>query len=50
MKNDQVATESRMLHVARLKGDLSTTESLRGDALRAVGAWLRERAWLKPAR
>ena len=49
MKLDHVDTESRMLHVARLKGGLSTTQPLQGDELRAVGAWLKERARLKPA-
>ena len=45
---DQVDTESRVLHVARLKGGLSTTQPLRGDELRAVSAWLKERARMKP--
>jgi integrase len=31
MKLDQVDTESRVLHVARLKGGFSTTQPLRGD-------------------
>ena len=48
MKLDQVDTESRVLHVARLKGGLSTKQPLRGDELRAVGAWLKERARMKP--
>jgi type 1 fimbriae regulatory protein FimB len=48
MKLDQVDTESRVLHVARLKGGLSTTQPLRGDELRAVSAWLKERARMKP--
>ena len=43
MKLDQVDTESRMLHVSRLKGGLSTTPPLRGDELRAIGIWLKER-------
>jgi type 1 fimbriae regulatory protein FimB len=43
-----VDTESRVLHVARLKGGLSTTQPLRGDELRAVSAWLKERARMKP--
>ena len=46
---DQVDTESRVLHVARLKGGLSTTHPLRGDELRAISAWLKERARMKPA-
>ena len=37
-----------MLHVARLKNGLSTTQPLRGDELRAVGAGLKERARMKP--
>lgn len=49
LKLDQVDTESRVLHVARLKGGLSTTHPLRGDELRAIGAWLKERARMKPA-
>jgi type 1 fimbriae regulatory protein FimB len=48
MKLDEVDTESRVLHVARLKGGLSTTQPLRGDELRAVSAWLKERARMKP--
>jgi type 1 fimbriae regulatory protein FimB len=48
MKLDQVDTESRVLHVARLKGGLSTTQPLRGDELRAIRAWLKERARMKP--
>ncbi len=48
MKLDQVDTESRVLHVARLKNGLSTTQPLRGDELRAIGAWLKERARMKP--
>jgi type 1 fimbriae regulatory protein FimB len=49
MKLDQVDTESRVLHVARLKGGLSTTHPLRGDELRAIKAWLVERVRMKPA-
>ena len=48
MKLDQVDTESRVLHVARLKGGLSTTQPLRSDELRAISAWLKERARMKP--
>jgi type 1 fimbriae regulatory protein FimB len=44
LKLDQVDTESRVLHVRRLKGGLSTTQPLRGDELRAIGAWLKTRA------
>ena len=39
--------ESRILHVARLKGGLSTTHPLRGDEIRAIKAWLVERARMK---
>jgi len=48
MKLDQVDTESRVLHVARLKAGLSTTQPLRGDELRAIAGWLKERARMKP--
>ena len=48
LKLDQVDTESGVLHVHRLKGGLSTTHPLRGDELRAVGIWLKERARMKP--
>jgi len=44
----QVNTESRVLHVARLKAGLSTTHPLRGDELRAIKAWLATRAKMKP--
>jgi len=44
-----VNTESRVLHITRLKGGLSTTQPLRGDELKAIGAWLRQRARMKPA-
>lgn len=45
---DQVDTESRVIHVARLKKGLSTTQPLRVDELRVIKAWLTERARLKP--
>lgn len=48
LKLDQVDTESRVLHVARLKRGLSTTHPLRSDELRAIGAWMKERARMKP--
>jgi type 1 fimbriae regulatory protein FimB len=44
----QVDTESRLLHVKRLKDGLSTTHPLRGDELRAIKAWLADRARMKP--
>ena len=40
--------EGRVLHVARLKRGLSTTHPLRSDELRAIRAWLIERARMKP--
>src|ERR1700733_1353624 len=48
MKLDQVDIERRVRHVARLKGGLSTTQPLRSDELRAISAWLKERARMKP--
>jgi type 1 fimbriae regulatory protein FimB len=48
LKLAQVDTESRVLHVARLKAGLSTTHPLRGDELRMIKAWLAERAMMKP--
>jgi len=44
----QVDTESRVLHVKRLKEGLSTTHPLRSDELRAIKAWLADRATMKP--
>ena len=44
----QVDIESRVLHVKRLKDGLSTTHPLRGDEIRAVKAWLADRARMKP--
>jgi type 1 fimbriae regulatory protein FimB len=44
----QVDTESRVLHVKRLKNGLSTTYPLRGDEIRAIKAWLADRARMKP--
>jgi type 1 fimbriae regulatory protein FimB len=40
----QVDTESRVLHVKRLKDGLSTTHPLRGDEIRVIKAWLAVRA------
>jgi type 1 fimbriae regulatory protein FimB len=45
---DQVNVQSRMLHIVRLNNGLSTTQPLRGDELKAIGAWLRQRARMKP--
>ena len=44
----QVDTESRVLHVARLKKGLSTTHPLRADEMRVIKAWLGERTKMKP--
>jgi type 1 fimbriae regulatory protein FimB len=49
LKLSQVDTESRVLHVTRLKAGLSTTHPLRGDELRMIKLWLAERAKMKPA-
>lgn len=48
LRLSQVDIESRVLHVARLKKGLSTTHPLRSDELKAVRAWLAERARMKP--
>jgi type 1 fimbriae regulatory protein FimB len=48
LKLSQVDTESRVLHVTRLKAGLSTTHPLRGDELRLIKAWRAERAQMKP--
>ena len=48
LKLSQVDTDSRVLHVARLKTGLSTTHPLRGDEIRAIKAWLADRARMKP--
>src|SRR5215471_14844874 len=47
LKLDQVDTDSRVLHVRRLKRGLSTDHPLRADELRAISAWLKERGRLK---
>ena len=45
----QVDTESRVLHVVRLKNGLSTTHPLRTDEIRAIRAWLKERQKAAPS-
>jgi type 1 fimbriae regulatory protein FimB len=45
---DQVNVRSRVLHIVRLKNGLSTTQPLRGDELKAIGAWLKQRVRMKP--
>jgi len=47
LKLSQVDTESRVLHVTRLKKGLSTTHPLRSDELKAIKAWLAIRAKMK---
>lgn len=47
LKLDQVDTQSKVLHIARLKGGLSTSQPLRDDELRAIKFWLKERARMK---
>lgn len=44
----QVDTESRILHVSRMKKGLSTTHPLRADEVKAIKAWLSIRAKMKP--
>lgn len=44
---EQEDVEGRILHVARLKGGLSTTLPFRGDVIRAIKAWLVERSRMK---
>jgi type 1 fimbriae regulatory protein FimB len=48
LRLSQVDVESRVLHVARLKQGLSTTHPLRADEIRAIKAWLAERAKMQP--
>ena len=47
LKVDQVDIDSRVLHVHRLKHGLSTDHPLRADELRAIAAWLKQRARMK---
>lgn len=48
LRLSHVDTESRVLHVTRLKKGLSTTHPLRADELRAIKAWLKERERMQP--
>jgi type 1 fimbriae regulatory protein FimB len=48
LKLEQVDTQSRVLHITRLMRGLSTSQPLRGDELKAIAAWLRQRARMKP--
>ena len=45
---DHVDIDGHVLHVKRLKRGLSTTHPLRADEIRAVKAWLKVRAKMKP--
>src|SRR3954451_15238357 len=45
---DHVDIDGRVLHVKRLKRGLSTTHPLRLDEIRAIKAWLKVRAQMKP--
>jgi type 1 fimbriae regulatory protein FimB len=48
LRVSQVDIDSRVLHVTRLKDGLSTTHPLRGSEIRAIKAWLTDRASMKP--
>jgi type 1 fimbriae regulatory protein FimB len=48
LKLSQVDTESRVLHVIGLKKGLSTTQPLRANEIKAIKAWLADRAKMKP--
>ena len=48
LKLDQVDTKGKILHITRLKGGFSTTHPLRGDELKSIGAWLKQRARMQP--
>jgi type 1 fimbriae regulatory protein FimB len=44
LRVSQVDVDSRPRHVKRLKDGRSTTRPLRGDEIRAIKAWLEDRA------
>lgn len=44
----QVDTDSRVLHVSRLKKGLATTHPLRAEELRAIKAWMAQRERMAP--
>jgi type 1 fimbriae regulatory protein FimB len=48
LKLEQVNTQSRQLHIVRLKHGLPTSQPLRGDELKAIRAWLKQRARMNP--
>jgi type 1 fimbriae regulatory protein FimB len=45
---NQVDMQGRVLHIMRLKHGLSTMQPLRSDELKAISAWLKQRARMKP--
>ena len=48
MRVDQVDLDSKILHVQRLKGGLSTTQPLRTEEIRLLKGWMAERErWLR---
>lgn len=48
LKLHQVDAKGKVLHIARLKRGFSTTHPLRPDELKAIGAWLKQRARMNP--
>ena len=48
LRLSQVDVENRVVHVLRLKQGLSTTQPLRPEELRVIGAWLRARKAMQP--
>jgi type 1 fimbriae regulatory protein FimB len=48
LKLEQVDTKGKVLHITRLKRGFSTTHPLRPDELKAIGAWLKQRARMQP--
>jgi type 1 fimbriae regulatory protein FimB len=48
LKLEQVDTKGKVLHIVRLKRGFSTTHPLRGDELKAIAAWLKQRARMQP--
>jgi type 1 fimbriae regulatory protein FimB len=48
LKLEQVDTQSRQLHIVRLKHGLPTSQPLRGDELKVIRAWLKQRARMQP--
>jgi type 1 fimbriae regulatory protein FimB len=48
LKPDQVDTKGKVLHIAKVEARISTTHPLRGDELKAIGAWLKQRVRMQP--